>query len=245
MRGRARERGLIKKAPKTKCGSLVVKLSENPICGHRYCKRWDCKRCREFKIKKYQRVMKGAKLGQVTYISERPPIKTDRDLYSFGNFIKKHTNGTYFAIKSDLKVLLVTRNNHPGAIRKQTQTVIDTLLPEVLNEKWDGIRLRRFTHSRNLEPVLTIKDDANIEETTREEIILMNADNRDYAKMVLEHKQYDKANEIIKEFRALKTDYKRAEWLILHESEVILFERGEEIIEEYYRAPRSAAGIGI
>jgi len=241
VRGAARERGLIKQPPKTKCGSLVVRLSENPSGRHRYCKRWDCKRCRQFKIKKYQDVMRGAKLGQVTFISERPPVTTKKELYSLSNFLKNHTKGTYFAIKSNLRVLLITRNDHTGAIRKQTQTVIDALVPEIFNEKWDEMFLQRFTHSRNLKPVLLPIN--NNEEATGEENILMGRDSRDYARMILEHKQYDKANRIIKEFKALKTDYDRAEWLIQHESEVILFDRGREVISEYYGTQRSAAGI--
>lgn len=225
--------------PKPKCGTLVVKLAEeNQPAHHRYCKRWDCKTCRKFKINKYQGVVLDSELGQVTYISERPPIKTKKDVNALSNFIKNHVKGAYFIIKSDLRVLLITKNNHRAAIRRKTKTVIDVLIPDVLNESWSKMHHRRFTHSiKSTSPLVLLIGDEETDKPFGKENEMK--DKRDYAQVYLKHGEYDKANKIIKEFRALKTDDDRAVWLIEHEDEVVLFERGEEIIEAY-RA-RSAA----
>lgn len=219
--------------PKPKCGTLVVKLAEeNQMSRHRYCKRWDCKPCRKFKINKYQGVVLDSELGQVTYISERPPIKTKKDSNALSNFIKDHVKGTYFVIKSDLRVLLITKNNHRGAIRRKTKTVIDVLIPDVLNESWSKMHHRRFTHSiKSTSPLLLLIRDEETDKPFGKENEMK--DKRDYAQVYLKHGEYDKANKIIKEFRALKTDNDRAVWLIEHEDEVILFERGYEVIEAY------------
>ena len=94
---------------------------------------------------KYQNDLRGAKLAVTSYVIERPPLKTDQEAKAFSNFLSRQIRGPYWTVRSDLRIILITKSAFPEAIRLRTKYIIEDLMPDVLNEPWSQSFAKRIT----------------------------------------------------------------------------------------------------
>lgn len=199
------------------CGALVPVLAKKPYRRKQRCDRWDCDRCRARKIKECQTVLQGAGLAVTVWAAERPPSNTDQEVKALDNFLSrkvkgKKVKGGYWTVRSDLRIVIISRSAFPDAIRLRTKYVISSLLPDVLTEPWNYYYTKRFTRPQGQDK----KPEKNTDTA--------------YAQWIGDPAGADAA---MKEFSALTNDHDRAKCLLHHIDEINLYNKGKEILEEY------------
>lgn len=237
MRGVAKERGVISEKQPFKCGAQGYIFAPKSYGRPFFCKKWTCEKCRNRRIKSYNNILKATDLAVTSYVSQRPPVTTNEEKKALDNFLSRQINGQYWTVRSDERIVIITKCKHPNAVRLQSKYIIETLVVDVLNEPWKQSFAQRFTQSHERNEKRNKKQvQAKVNKKT----------NTAFAKW----KRHDDPNgeTALEQFEKLKTDYERAAWLIQHENDVVLYNRGREIIGQYHAEaapPRSAAGIGI
>jgi len=238
MRGVAKERGVISEKQPFKCGAQGYIFAPKSYSRSFFCKKWTCEKCRNRRIKSYENILKATDLAVTSYVSQRPPVATNEEKKALDNFLSRQIRGQYWTVRSDERIVIITKCKHPNAVRLQSKYIIETLVVDILNEPWKQSFSQRFTKSREQNEIRNKKGQQVKTKVNKK------TEDTAYAKW----KRHDDPNgeAALIEFNKLKTDHGRAEWLIQHESEVVLYNRGREIIGQYHAEaapPRSAAGI--
>lgn len=234
MRGVAKERGVISEKQPFKCGAQGYIFAPKSYSRSFFCKKWTCEKCRNRRIKSYENILKATDLAVTSYVSQRPPVTTNEEKKALDNFLSRQINGQYWTVRSDERIVIITKCKHPNAVRLQSKYIIETLVVDVLNEPWKQSFAQRFTQSHERNEKRNKKQvQAKVNKKT----------NTAFAKW----KRHDDPNgeTALEQFEKLKTDYERAAWLEGHVDEVALYDRGREIIGQYHAeaAKRSAAGM--
>ena len=124
----------------------------------------------------------------------------------------RQIKGAWWTVKSDSRIIMITKSTHPDAVRLRTKYIIESLIVDVLNEPWSQSFAKRITRPQGQKE----KKEKNTDTA--------------YAQFI----GTEDGDTAMREFTALKTDPERSEWLLRHRDEVILYGRGKEIIEQYY-----------
>jgi len=235
MRGVAKERGVISEKQPFKCGAQGYIFAPKSYSRSFFCKKWTCEKCRNRRFKSYENILKATDLAVTSYVSQRPPVTTNEEKKALDNFLSQQIKGQYWTVRSDERIVIITKCKHPNAVRLQSKYIIETLVVDILNEPWKQSFAQRFTQSHERNEKRNKKQvQAKVNKKT----------NTAFAKW----KRHDDPNgeTALEQFEKLKTDYERAAWLEGHVDEVALYDRGREIIGQYHAEaapPRSAAGI--
>jgi hypothetical protein len=200
---------------KIACGDTVVVLATKPYRRQHHCNKWDCVACSASKISKLQDELKAAELAVTAYLIERPQALTETDMRPINNFLTRQVRGPYWLMRSDFRILIVTKLAFPGSVRRDKGLVIKKLIPEILKESWHGKHKKRITRRHGKTPP---KPESN---------------DKAYAQFLGENKDAAEA-----EFGSLKTDRQRADWLLQHQDETWLFIRGKQITKQYKAGER-------
>jgi hypothetical protein len=201
-------------AQRYSCGEKILVLARRPYEREHHCERWTCGDCRAYKIKQFQAELRNAGLAVTCFVLERPPTRRESEVKTLSNFIAREIRGDYWAIRSDLRAVIISKNRIPGAVRLRSKYAIETFVNDLLNEDWSVMFKKRITRSHG-------------QKSPPEK----NADPA-YAQL----RTSDVSPAIVQQFADLKNDRQRAQWLIQHTSDVVLFNRGKKIIEEFRAA---------
>ena len=197
---------------KIPCGTQVLVLAKKPYFRTHYCNDWSCEKCSNRKIKELQDEIVTAEIGITLFVKEIVSARSDQEKKSLSNFILRKVRGIYWKIQSDNRIVIIAKMNFLGAVcRNKDKYVIENLVPGILKEKWSGDRQKRITRRQGMKP-----------------LVLKNPDPA-YAQFL-----GDRQDEIKEEFKLLNTDRQRAAWLLEHSDEIILYNRGKEIIAQYH-----------
>lgn len=114
-------------------------------------------------------------------------------------------------MRSDSRIVIIAKSAHLDAVRLRTKYIMEALIVDVLNEPWSQSFAKRITRPHG-----------------QKEQKVKNTDSA-YAQWIGE----EGGEVAMQEFTALKSDPQRAKWLLHHMDEVVLYNQGKEIMEEY------------
>lgn len=227
MKGVAKKSGIYRKEPEIPCGTPTNILAKFPFQVPSRCERWECDNCREKKIRDKQKLLLSSALAATVYICELDPIRTMKEKYTFKNFLTRKIVGEYWWFRSNLRTILITRCDNPGATRMSTKYVIEKLIPEVLNEPFAWLLKDRFGKSRY------DNKKRNNGKIVKPEDKKKSTDNPVYATHV---SNKEKTNAVFYECRNFRgDDYKWYQWLKKHQydPEIEVCKEGYKLIKRF------------
>lgn len=196
---------------KIPCGTEILVLAKKPYVRTHHCNDWSCENCSNRKIKELQDEIVTAEIGITLFVKEVMPARSDQEKKSLSNFILRKVKGIYWKVQSDSRIVIIAKMNFPGAIRRnKVKYVIEKLVPEILKETWNRDKQKRITRRQGMKPLKPKNPDPAYAQFTG-----------------------DRQAEIKEEFKLLSTDRQRAEWLLEHSDNIILYNRGKETIAQY------------
>lgn len=220
MKGVARDRGLISEKQPFKCGSSVQEFSIDSYTTHHFCKKWTCEKCRKWKINMYQKILENADFAVTSYVSQRPPAITQKEKKDLDNFLNQ-LKGQYWTLRSDERVVIITKCKHPHAVRLQSKSIIESLLLDVMEEPWSQAFSQRFTKSR----------DGNEKRNNGKQVKAK--DKKTKKTLYAKWKKFDDPRGEVaqQEYNKLHTDFDRVEWLREHSDDIKFTQLGKEFVE--------------
>jgi len=123
-----------------KCGTLVTNVrSQGSFSFRLFCKRWNCPKCKKFKVNKLQKRI-GAWAGIFVYTGVVPEGEK--------HWIERTIKGDYIAVRFDSEKIIISEKEFPGCTRRNKRTFI-IKLPELLAPITKGRRISSPRYKKN------------------------------------------------------------------------------------------------